>query len=55
MVVHNCDDKPGIGSYQCNSCGNVIDIIDPNSALEPCPSCFSCIWNTIKPIDKNMI
>ncbi len=32
-------DKPGIGTYRCTACGQLVRLDDHTDALPPCPKC----------------
>lgn len=32
-------EKPGVGSYQCTNCGQIVRLDDSTDTLPPCPSC----------------
>ncbi|KZX17360.1 hypothetical protein MBCUT_02260 [Methanobrevibacter cuticularis] len=44
MADYECGDQPGDGLYQCDGCGEVVDITDSSITLAPCSSCGCCSW-----------
>jgi len=32
-------EKPGIGTYKCNKCGQLVRLDDNTDTLPPCPKC----------------
>lgn len=32
-------EKPGIGTYKCTSCGQLVKLDDSTDTLPPCPKC----------------
>ena len=41
MVVYECGEKPGKGSYKCRICGKILVLDDETDVLPPCsnPRC----------------
>ena len=40
-LVYKCGDKPGIGTYVCNKCGEDLVLDDATDTLPPC-KCNNC-------------
>lgn len=32
-------EKPGVGTYKCNNCGQLVTLDDKDDTLPPCPTC----------------
>lgn len=37
--MHSTGEKPGIGTYKCTSCGQLVRLDDHDDRLPPCPNC----------------
>lgn len=40
-------EKPGIGSYQCKNCGEVVRLDNSSDRLPPCPRCHKTDFRKI--------
>lgn len=38
-MIYHTGEKPGIGSYQCTKCGEIVKLNDNTDTLPPCPRC----------------
>ncbi|MFS7393983.1 hypothetical protein AB6888_14170 [Carnobacterium maltaromaticum] len=43
----NTGEKPGIGSYKCNICGQVVKLDDNTDKLPPCPKCTNTSYRKV--------
>ena len=43
----NTGEKPGIGDYQCNNCGEVVRLNDNSDTLPPCPKCHKTSFTKV--------
>lgn len=37
--MYSTGEKPGIGTYKCTSCGQIVRLDDNDDRLPPCPKC----------------
>lgn len=44
----NTGEKPGIGTYQCNKCGEKVHLDDNTDILPPCPKCHKTSFTKIR-------
>ena len=41
-------EKPGIGTYKCLECGELVTLDDPDDILPPCPVCHYTEYEEIQ-------
>jgi rubrerythrin len=44
---HVTGEKPGVGTYKCTKCGEIIRLDDDSDTLPPCPRCDNTSWTKI--------
>ncbi len=37
--MYSTGEKPGIGTYKCTTCGQIVRLDDNDDRLPPCPKC----------------
>jgi len=37
--MHKSGERPGKGSYKCNTCGEIVNLEKDTDTLRPCPKC----------------
>lgn len=42
--MYSTGEKPGIGTYKCISCGQLVRLDDDSDTLPPCPQCEKTIY-----------
>ncbi len=45
--MHTTGEKPGVGSYVCRRCGQVIMLDESTDTLPPCPKCSGTGWEKV--------
>jgi DNA-directed RNA polymerase subunit RPC12/RpoP len=39
-MTYTTGEKPGVGTYRCTKCGELVRLDDYSDRLPPCPSCY---------------
>ena len=37
--MYEAGEKPGVGTYICTKCGEIVELNDDTDTLPPCPKC----------------
>lgn len=41
-------EKPGIGTYKCKTCGQIIKLDDATDIMPPCPKCSKTTFEKLE-------
>ena len=47
FLMYKTGEKPGIGTYQCISCGTKVSLNDNTDVLPPCPKCDNVYYTKL--------
>lgn len=42
--MYKTGEKPGIGTYKCTKCGELVHLNDNTDVLPPCPKCHNAYY-----------
>ena len=45
--MYKTGEKPGIGTYKCTKCGEVVRLDDATDTLPPCPKCANTTYTKV--------
>ncbi|MBI1178755.1 hypothetical protein GC207_15090 [bacterium] len=40
-------EKPGVGRYKCQKCGEIVELDDNTDTLPPCPKCHGTEYDRV--------
>jgi DNA-directed RNA polymerase subunit RPC12/RpoP len=46
--MYKTGEKPGIGTYKCTKCGELVRLDDATDTLPPCPKCANTTYTKLR-------